>query len=67
MNHKAECLQIIPVPNRSYYETRTVCVCGLTPGNFAQYSFESSFDDKVKISDFYPSDKESDPKSQHLE
>jgi|APGre2960657404_1045060.scaffolds.fasta_scaffold1210602_1 hypothetical protein len=28
-NHSADCYQVIPVPNRTYFESRTICVCGL--------------------------------------
>lgn len=67
MNHKAECLKVIPVPNRSYYEMRTICVCGLSSNNFAQHSFESALDNKVKVKDLNSDDEYTESKSQHLE
>jgi hypothetical protein len=28
-NHSADCYQVIPIPNRAYFESRTICVCEL--------------------------------------
>lgn len=53
MNHKAECLRVLPVPNHSYYEVRTVCVCEL--------QYESSVNPNMRSKAYYPSDKESNP------
>jgi len=70
MNHKAECLIIVPIPNRSYYETRTVCVCDLRQVhsfNTSDYAFESSFEKDVRPRDFHPSDKDSEPNPNYSE
>jgi hypothetical protein len=68
MNHKAECLQVIPIPNRSYFETRVLCVCGLEETfKPSSYFFESSVDSSMRSREFYPSDKDSEPKPNYLE
>ena len=28
-NHSADCYQVVPVPNPTYFESRVICVCGL--------------------------------------
>jgi hypothetical protein len=67
MNHKSECLVVLPVPNHSYYEVRTICVCGLQSFKPSEYSFESSIDTpRIKL-ETLPSDKESPTQSSYLE
>lgn len=57
MNHKSECLLVVPVPNHAYYEVRTVCVCGL----HEPFNRESSVDPSMRSNAYYPSDRESIP------
>jgi hypothetical protein len=33
-NHSADCYRVIPVPDRTYFESRVICVCGLEGFNY---------------------------------
>jgi len=52
-NHSAECYRIIPIPNKTYFESRVICVCGLakTLNQDAKNRYKDSQSKTAKQSD----------------
>ena len=46
-NHSADCYRVIPVPNRSYFESRVICVCGLQGFNNGADNRTNNYQDKT--------------------